>query len=81
MKEGITKTPPRMRKQLIDAGVNTEEDFIDEDAVAEPANALTTNKPSTIMKQVDQKTYDVMMKKQKAIQEEKYLKYKRGEYK
>jgi hypothetical protein len=81
MKEGIAKTSPRMRKQLIDAGVNTEEDFIDEDAVAEPANALTANKPSTIMKQTDQKTYDEMMKKQKALQAEKYLKYKQGGYK
>jgi hypothetical protein len=65
----------RVKKALVDSGAYTEEDFED---TPEPVNALATNKPSSVMKQVDQKTYDDMLKKQKAVQAEKYLKYKQG---
>lgn len=68
----------RVKKALIDSGAYKEEDFED---TPEPVNSLTTNKPSTVMKQVDQKTHDKMLAEQNRVREEKYLKYKRGEYK
>lgn len=68
----------RVKKALVDSGAYTEEDFED---TPEPVNSLVTNKPSSVMKQVDQKTHDEMLKAQKAKQEEKWQKRLRGEYK
>lgn len=68
----------RVKKALVDSGAYKEEDFED---TPEPVNALVTNKPSSVMKQVDQKTHDEMLKAQKAQQEEKWNKRIRGEYK
>lgn len=70
----------RVKKALVDSGAYKEEDF-DDTEPAEPVNSLVTNKPSSVMKQVDQKTHDEMLKAQKAKQEEKWQKRLRGEYK
>jgi hypothetical protein len=71
----------RVKKALVDSGAYKEEDFDDDEEDSPPVNAMAANKPSTVMKQVDQKTYDSLQKSQKAVADAKYLKYKQGGYK